>query len=58
MGISYGEDRGVMGYSMPIVKLRRCSNCGREARVRYNSCRTYMPNGKREYCGYMRVVKE
>lgn len=57
MGISYGEDKGVMGYSMPTNNLRRCSNCGREARVRYASCRTYT-DGKRRYCGYMRVVRE
>jgi len=37
-------------------KLRRCSNCGKEAHASYNSCKKYK-DGQVIYCGYMRVVR-
>ena len=57
MGVSYGDDRGTLGYSCRRTTLRRCNECGYTAEVRYNSHKRWQ-NGKAIYCGYMRVVYE
>ena len=57
MGISYGNDRGKLGYSMRNRQMRRCNTCGYTAIVRYNTHQIQV-NGKQKYCGYMRVVRE
>lgn len=55
MGVSYGKDRGEMGYAMKSRQMRKCNNCGYTANALYASHRIYR-DGKRTYCGYMRVV--
>jgi len=57
MGVSYGKDRGGYGYAMKSRQVRKCNTCGYTANVLYNSHRIYR-DGKRTYCGYMRVVNE
>jgi anaerobic ribonucleoside-triphosphate reductase len=57
MGVSYGSDRGKLGYSMRTRQLRRCNECGYTANVLYNTHKIWT-NGKSKYCGYMRVVND
>lgn len=57
MGVSYGNDRGSMGYAVKTRQLRRCNNCGHTAKVLYTNHKVWA-NGKSTYCGYMRVVRD
>lgn len=56
MGISYGATRGVLGYSIRRNALRRCNECGFTTEARYNTHHKYV-DGRKIYCGYMRVVR-
>ncbi len=57
MGVSYGNDRGRLGYSMRTRQMRRCNECGYTANVLYNTHKRWEKN-RMIYCGYMRVVKD
>ena len=57
MGVSYGDNRGSMGYSTTVAQMRRCNECGYTANVRYKSHKVHA-NGKMHYCGYMRVIRD
>lgn len=39
-------------------QVRKCNECGKEAYVRYDSCRKWDKELKKSvYCGFMRVLK-
>jgi len=55
MGVSYSGGRHGLGYSVRKKTLRRCNECGFSTNARYNTHHKYV-DGRKEYCGYMRVV--
>lgn len=56
MGVSYNGGRDNLGYSVRRTAKRTCNSCGFTTVARYNTHHKYV-DGKKKYCGYMRVVE-